>query len=204
MDIPAGASKRRSVEVVGRALAAGRRGLQFDPTLTYERWRDIGAALGSVARASGWIVGDWVLHGQTAYGRKYTTALEVTGLDYKSLRNYAYLAARFDVSRRRDTLSLGHHEAVAALPEDEQERWLDLAEERGMTRQQLRDALRGMRDRSGAVIDIVFLKLAVSPERELRWREAADLAEVDLDEWILQAADAAADAHARERIAAVA
>jgi hypothetical protein len=38
--------------------------------------------------------------------------------------NYAWVARRFAMSRRRDTLSFGHHAEVAALPEPEQDFWL--------------------------------------------------------------------------------
>ena len=41
-------------------------------------------------------------------------------LDYQTLRNYAWVARRFAMSRRRDTLSFGHHAEVPALPEPEQ------------------------------------------------------------------------------------
>jgi hypothetical protein len=197
------------LDVVGRAIAAGRQGLRLTSSLTYEGWLEIGSALGDVARCSGWMIGDWILHGQASYGRKYALALDVTGLDYKSLRNYASLAGRFELSRRRDTLSIGHHEAVASLPVDKQEYWLDRAERDGMSRQQLRHAVRasadiaarktgqaqlGQRGISRLRRDTtVALKLPVTAEKEVRWRRAADLARVDFVEWVIAALDAATE-----------
>lgn len=61
------------------------------------------------------------------YGRRCRGAIAVTGLDYQTLRNYAVVARRFDLSRRRDSLSCQHHAEVCALSDSEQDRWLDLA-----------------------------------------------------------------------------
>jgi hypothetical protein len=43
--------------------------------------------------------------------------------------NMVYVASRFDFSRRRENLSWSHHETLAALEPDEQEGWLDRAEQ---------------------------------------------------------------------------
>jgi hypothetical protein len=42
--------------------------------------------------------------------------------------NYAWVARRFELSRRRDTLTFGHHAELAALREPEQGSWLDQAQ----------------------------------------------------------------------------
>src|SRR6266536_1438757 len=60
-------------------------------------------------------MGAWLAHGQAAYRSRYRTAIEQTGLDYQTLRNYAWVAGRFELSRRRDTLSFGRHAEAAAL-----------------------------------------------------------------------------------------
>jgi hypothetical protein len=67
--------------------------------------------------------------GEQAYAGRYRQAIKRTSLDYQTLRNYAWVARRFAMSRRRDTLSFGHHAEVAALPEPEQDFWLRKAEE---------------------------------------------------------------------------
>jgi hypothetical protein len=48
---------------------------------------------------------------------------------YQTLRNYAVVARRLKLSRRRDNLSFQHHAEVCALGFEEQDRWLDLAAE---------------------------------------------------------------------------
>jgi hypothetical protein len=74
-----------------------------------------------------WWVGDWIRYGSAHWGEKYAEAARVTGLDAKTLRNIAYVASRFDLSRRRDNLSWTHHAELAALVPDQQDEWLDRA-----------------------------------------------------------------------------
>ena len=119
-----------------------RTGLQFPYQLPFEAWLGVGAQLAAVAGSSAWCLGDWLVYGQAAYGSRYRDAVERTGLDYQTLRNYAWVAGRFELSRRRDTLSFGHHAEVAALPEPEQDFWLRKAEEFGWSTMRLRHEVR--------------------------------------------------------------
>jgi hypothetical protein len=79
-----------------------------------------------------------MIYGESAYTGRYREAIEKTSLDYQTLRNYAWVARRFPMSRRRDTLSFGHHAEVAALQGPEQDYWLRKAEELRWSRNQLR------------------------------------------------------------------
>ena len=51
------------------------------------------------------------------------------GPAYQSCRDAAWVADKFEVSRRRDNLSFGHHKEVAALPAGQADGLLDWAEE---------------------------------------------------------------------------
>jgi hypothetical protein len=104
-------------------------GLVFPRRLPFPAWLAVGAQLAAVAASSAWCLGDWLIYGQAAYASRYQDAVERTGLEYQTLRNYAWVAGRFELSRRRDTLSFGHHAEVAALPEAEQDYWLRKADE---------------------------------------------------------------------------
>jgi hypothetical protein len=110
-------------------VAVPRIGLVFPPRLPFAAWLAVGAQLAAVAASSAWCLGDWLIYGQAAYAGRYQDAIERSGLEYQTLRNYAWVAGRFELSRRRDTLSFGHHAEVAALPEAEQDYWLRKAEE---------------------------------------------------------------------------
>jgi hypothetical protein len=110
--------------------------------LTLGDWERQGRCLGSVARASGWWVGDWIRYGNARYGEKYEVAARISGYDVQSLMNMAYVASRFEISRRREKLSFSHHAELAALPPDEQERWLDRAQSEGLSSRRLRAEVR--------------------------------------------------------------
>ncbi len=135
-------------------LVVPRMGLQFPRQMSYESWLRIGGKLSSVANSSAWCLGDWVAYGEVAYDGRYRDAIERTSLDYQTLRNYAWVARRFALSRRRDKLSFGHHAEVAALPEVEQDFWLRKAEEASWSRNQLRREVRAsLRERDGSAAD---------------------------------------------------
>jgi hypothetical protein len=110
--------------------------------LTLAEWLRHGRTLGAVARAAGWWIGDWSRYGSAKYGEKYEAAARITGYDIQSLMNMAYVASRFEISRRREKLSFSHHAELAALPPDEQEHWLNLAEQEGLSVHALRERLR--------------------------------------------------------------
>jgi hypothetical protein len=103
-------------------------GLVLDDRLPYAKWQAIGERLTAQAKATSWWLGDWLAFGEDHYGARYADAIERTGLEYKTLRNYAVVARRFGVSRRRDTLSFQHHAELCAMVDSDQDRWLDVAE----------------------------------------------------------------------------
>jgi len=116
--------------------------LRFPHQLPFEAWLGVGQQLSAVVASSAWCLGDWLVYGQRTYSGRYRQAVERTGLDYQTLRNYAWVARRFELSRRRDTLSFGHHAEVASLPEPEQDFWLRKAEQHGWPTSQLRREIR--------------------------------------------------------------
>src|SRR5690606_5586239 len=113
------------------AVRAGRIGLSLPTDLPFDAWRRIGDQLGVINGSSAWWLGDWLVYGEKTFPGRYRLAVSRTRLSYKTLRNYAWVARNVPMSRRRDTLSLQHHAQVAALPGDEQERWLARAEREG-------------------------------------------------------------------------
>jgi hypothetical protein len=115
-----------------------RTGLEFPARMSFDKWLHIGRMLSAVNTSAAWCLGDWLVFGETAYNGRYRDAIEQTSLDYQTLRNYAWVARRFPLFRRRDTLSFGHHAEVAALSEPEQDFWLRKAETLGWSRNKLR------------------------------------------------------------------
>jgi hypothetical protein len=181
-------------------------GLSLPPRLNFERWLGIGKMLSATHTSSAWCLGDWLVYGETAFNGRYREAIEETSLDYQTLRNYAWVARRFELSRRRDNLSFGHHAEVAALPETEQDFWLRKAEDHGWSRNELRKQVHFSLDaRGGAVApdddapdrhlpsaDLERLQLKVTPEQLELCRAAADKAGVSVEIWAVNALDYAA------------
>jgi hypothetical protein len=171
-------------------------GLQLAEGLPFEAWAGMGRKIIGLSNACAWCLGDWLIYGEQAYGQRYKLALETTALDYQTLRNYAWVARRYDVSRRRDTMSFQHHAEVASLPEPDQELWLNRAERARWSRNELRRRVHASR-RPGRAIAAnvpVTLQVEVTKDRERRWRDAATAAAQALPEWIAASVDAAADA----------
>jgi hypothetical protein len=110
-----------------------------------DEWVNHGKRLGAVGRACGWWIGDWLNFGNAAYGEKYSRAARVSGYDVQTLRNMAYVASRYEISRRREIVSWSHHAELAAMPPDLQDPWLDRIEADGLTVKDLRTELRRVR-----------------------------------------------------------
>ncbi|MEV4020563.1 LmbU family transcriptional regulator [Nonomuraea angiospora] len=129
-------------------------------------------------------MGDWLVYGAEYFPDRYRIALAKTSLSYKTLRNYAWVARKFPMSRRRDTLSLQHHAEVAALPR---------AETEGCPQSKLRKEIQASRAHaqdSGQARATISVE--VSSAQEQRWTAAARTAAVPLPEWIADTLDEAA------------
>jgi hypothetical protein len=161
--------------------------------MSFHAWLEVGRRIARVANTSAWAVGDWLLFGERAYGERYRTALAATDLDYQTLRNYAWVARRFPLSRRRDTVSFQHHAELASLPEAEQDLWLRRTELNGWSRNELRRQLAGARALAPPAAPGRVVRMSVAAAREQRWRRAAGRANLTLQQWLRAVADAAAE-----------
>jgi len=186
---PAASIDRDSGQMTAMALRL-RRGMSF------EAWLGMGRRISGIANASAWWLGDWLIYGECTYGQRYKVAFQMTALDYQTLRNYAWVARRYPVSRRRDNLSFQHHAEVAALPEPDQDLWLERAERSRWSRNELRRQLSAARRSRGtpSTAGVVRHSVEVTARQDERWRHAAELADRGLHDWIVAAIDTAADA----------
>jgi hypothetical protein len=167
--------------------------------MTFDEWLGVGSQIARISNASSWWLGDWLLYGERAYGERYKTALDATQLNYQTLRNYAWVARRFEKARRRERLSFQHHAELASLPEADQDLWLERTERLRWSRKELRRRLRAearpaLRPSQATDALEVTVRVPVTTGRERRWREAAAAADEELVDWIATAADQAADA----------
>lgn len=88
-----------------------------------------------------WWLGDAIAAAEKRYGAAKRIA-QVAGVSQQSLHHCSRLSEKFEDCRRRQNLSWSHHAEVVSLPEEEQEKWLDYAEEQGLSRQALRTEIK--------------------------------------------------------------
>lgn len=122
--------------------------LDLPDDLAYDDWVSVGETLAHMDRSLMWWVGDWWRFGERRYGEAEAHAAQI-GYNVQTVKNAAWVADRFpELSRRRDSLSFGHHEAVAALDPGDADALLDEAEpESGddrprLSQKKLREAVR--------------------------------------------------------------
>lgn len=95
------------------------------------------------------MLGDLLRFGEEKFGENYAAVIDSTR-DYirvqvKTLTNWQWIAGKIAPSRRRENLTLGHHEAVARLAIEDQDKFLTLAEDEGFNVKELRGAIREAR-----------------------------------------------------------
>ncbi|WP_330301402.1 LmbU family transcriptional regulator [Streptomyces sp. NBC_00503] len=164
-------------------------GLRLPEILPFARWERAGRKLADIVESSSWCLGDWLVYGSDMYADRYRRAVEAAGLDYQTLRNYAWVARRFDIGRRRESLSFQHHAEVAALAPEEQDRWLDRAQRDAWSRNQLRTAVRAERQGGADTKTVLLPRVSVEAALVARWRQAAAETGSSLDDWIVGTLD---------------
>ncbi|MGW7824498.1 LmbU family transcriptional regulator [Streptomyces puniciscabiei] len=190
-------------------IVVPRTGLNLPPRLPFEKWMNIGYQLSTIHTSSAWCLGDWLVYGEGAFEGRYRKAVERCSLHYQTLRNYAWVARRFPLSRRRDTLSFGHHAEVARLSDAEQDYWLSKAESLSWSRNRLRREVRASLnqrdecDRADADTEPedgspqddeadAGLRLELSASESALWTAAANRAGLSVSAWAVRELNAAA------------
>lgn len=170
-------------------------GLHIPTGLAFEEWERAGRQLSGLLNSSSWWLGDWLVYGKDHYADRYERGIRAAGLQYQTLRNYAWVSRRFELHRRRPALSFQHHAELASLPAEEQEVWLERAEEMKWSTKQLRNAIRAQREGIPQQKDAVEAtsQLAVPDNRLEWWHRAAAQSGTELREWVMATLDAAAD-----------
>jgi hypothetical protein len=161
-------------------------------------WTTRGRAIAQKVNVACWEIGDWILEGEAKWGDHYTEAAEITGFTAGSLKQYAYVARRFDSSNRFYKLGFHHHALVAAIPKEAAEQWLELAEAEQWSVRDLQAALRTVQQLPPGKPEVVVtvFKVTVPNEHEQCWRVAAQRRGLEVEEWIVVVADEAAQSKA--------
>lgn len=198
--MPSQGPRRRPIS---SAALTRRTSLTLPTDMPIGEWQRVGSQIFAMSDSSTWWLGDWLVYGQTYFPNRYQRAVEETGFDHQTLRNYAWVARQFAMGRRRSALSFQHHAELASLGDEEQERWMDRAVRLRWSRSELRRELRAHRTKgsTGEIADAcqtLRIRLNVPEERRRRWQDAAATAEQDLIEWMVAILDAATSC-ARDR-----
>lgn len=122
-------------------MQVSRLGVKFNGEVSLSQVESLLTEAGSVTRGCMFILGDAINYAEGRWGDKYDRWLEITGLEYQTLRNAAWVARSVDLSLRRDNLTFDHHKLVASLDAAEQERWLNLTDREGMSVRRMRKSL---------------------------------------------------------------
>ncbi|MFF7934458.1 LmbU family transcriptional regulator [Streptomyces sp. NPDC007940] len=185
----AGAGSRREQVLTTKV------GLHIPIGLSFEEWERAGRQLSGLLNSSSWWLGDWLVYGKDQYADRYDRGIRAAGLQYQTLRNYAWVSRRFELRRRRPALSFQHHAELASLPVEDQENWLDRAERMKWNTKQLRDAIRAERAGTPQPSSGVATthRLAVPDNRLQWWHKAAAQVGAELEDWVTATLDAAAN-----------
>lgn len=125
-----------SLRLPNPKVTVSRIGMRISDKLSVEEWQELATSIGEAASSIAFIVGDWLVYGQSLFGTQgdpdrkvdhpsYQLALKATGLDLSTLQNYAYVSRNIPYSLRTERLSWEHHRVVAKLPEGEQKDWIE-------------------------------------------------------------------------------
>jgi hypothetical protein len=166
-------------------------GLQIPSVLTFTEWERAGQRLSGILDSSSWWLGDWLVYGKEHFADRYQRGIQAAGLQYQTLRNYAWVARRFEFHRRRPALTFQHHAELASLSTDEQDMWLDRAERENWTTKQLRSAIRFTREGKTSEMETTR-RLAVPVDRIQWWHKAAEQSGIEFEQWVLATLDQAA------------
>lgn len=166
--------------------------LELPDGLSFDEWQNIGRFVLQINNACQWWIGDWLFYGEFAYGQKYEAAVASTGLDESTLKTYNYVSGRVETLLRSNLLSWSHHRVVAALPRNEQAKWLNQAARNGWSVKDLVQHMNPTAELPVAPlpdITVSIVRIQVDEHRQAQWTAAAQAAGVDLTTWIANILD---------------
>lgn len=125
-----------SLQQATRSYTLVGQGLHITRTVTRAEWEQIGCSLARGLDNWHWVVGDWLVYGETAFGQtiyadkhqpgvsKYDKPALLTGLSADTLELCAQVARAYAVEDRVAAASWTRHREALSLPEDT--RWTTL------------------------------------------------------------------------------
>lgn len=116
--------------------------LERMPDLDYDQLESLVAFFFHLGEVSLWGLYDSLLAIEMKHGDLVYQAATLTGRRPQTIDNNLSIARRVPKSRRREGVHFTTHSEVAALPPNDQRRWLKVAKEEGLTKDELRARVR--------------------------------------------------------------
>lgn len=131
--------KREDGAMVYKRFVLRSIGMEIPSDVTKDELEDVGIFIKGLESSIQWIVGDWANALEFVWGKTYAEIAAKLGYEIKTIYEWAYVCRK--VSIRMEKLRFGHHQAVANLPADAQQAWLDWAVSGGVSVTELRQAM---------------------------------------------------------------
>lgn len=115
-------------------------GLEINGEFSNEQWEELGSELASNSKSLMWLIGDWLLAGEsTGYlpRGKLDEACKRFGIEYGTAKNAVWVCSSIERSFRNDLLTFAHHMQVASR--DDAHELLEWAVENEATVKELRE-----------------------------------------------------------------
>jgi hypothetical protein len=96
------------------------KGLIAPAGISPDAWVDMGRLLAKLEGSLQWLIGDWIVYGESIQWGDIPALAKELGFSDQTLHDYAYVARKIDFSIRIEKLSFAHHRLVAALPREQQ------------------------------------------------------------------------------------
>lgn len=112
---------------------------------TIEEWEALGVKLCNLQRSVNWWVGDMLVMGEANHGDDIYQAFDPT-MSLQNVERCAKVCREFPPSERNATLSFTHHQILVGLPRSIQKAMLGRAEAEQWDTDQMRRAVRDIRD----------------------------------------------------------
>ena len=118
--------------------------LVLPDNISFYEWQEVGQKIIFCAQSCMWWLGDWWAFGEHKYGERAAQALK-SDYAFQTFADAGWVSNKIETSRRHEHLSWSHHREVAALVPDEQDKLLNEAEEKGLSRGKLRKKVRDLK-----------------------------------------------------------
>ena len=121
---------------------------------SFDEWVACGDALKRIEASVMFWLGDWWRVGEHRYGESASQAADI-GYAVQTMMNAAWVCGKIEPSRRRESLTFGHHEAVASLEPAQQDEILTRAETEQMS---VRDVRHAVQSENGLLTHFVLVQ----------------------------------------------